>query len=252
MVRGLALFTNYFQRYANRYVLIGGTACTVLMEEAGLEFRATRDLDIVLCIEALDGEFVRAFWEFIRLGRYRHRQKSTGQRLLYRFIDPEEVSYPTMMELFARTPDALTLPDDNHITSIPIAEEVSSLSAILLDTDYYHLIHAGKRIINGIPVVTPEFLIPLKARAWLDLTALRNTGVRIQSGDISKHRNDVFRLYQLLTRATRIALPATVRQDLWRFLQLIGDERVIDLKKFGLHNSNLEEVCATLRMIYGL
>jgi hypothetical protein len=40
-------------RYGDQYVLIGGTAATLAMEEAGLEFRATKDLDIVLYIEAL-------------------------------------------------------------------------------------------------------------------------------------------------------------------------------------------------------
>jgi hypothetical protein len=32
--------------------LIGGTACIVIMQEAGLDFRATKDLDIVLYVEA--------------------------------------------------------------------------------------------------------------------------------------------------------------------------------------------------------
>jgi hypothetical protein len=58
MIKGLECFTEYFRRYADQYVLIGGTACTLLMEEAGLEFRATKDVDIVLGIEALDRAFV--------------------------------------------------------------------------------------------------------------------------------------------------------------------------------------------------
>ena len=68
MVRGLEQFKKHFAQFADRYVLIGGTACTILMEEAGLEFRATKDLDIVLCIEALDREFGKAFWQFIQTG----------------------------------------------------------------------------------------------------------------------------------------------------------------------------------------
>ncbi len=53
MVKGLELFKNHFQNYSDQYVLIGGTACTILMDRAGLEFRATRDLDMVLYVEAL-------------------------------------------------------------------------------------------------------------------------------------------------------------------------------------------------------
>jgi hypothetical protein len=47
MVNGLERFKQYFAPYINQYVLIGGVACSVLMEEAGLDFRATKDLDII-------------------------------------------------------------------------------------------------------------------------------------------------------------------------------------------------------------
>jgi hypothetical protein len=36
------------------------------MEEVGLHFRATKDLDIVLCIEVLNEKFVKTFWKFIK------------------------------------------------------------------------------------------------------------------------------------------------------------------------------------------
>ena len=54
MVRGLDLFREHFAAFKDRYVLIGGTASFLALEEAGIEFRATKDLDIVLCIEAFD------------------------------------------------------------------------------------------------------------------------------------------------------------------------------------------------------
>jgi len=54
MVKGLEKFRQHFRSFPGQYVLIGGAACDLLMEEAGLEFRATKDLDIVLIVEALD------------------------------------------------------------------------------------------------------------------------------------------------------------------------------------------------------
>jgi len=48
MVNGLERFRKHFAPYTDQYILIGGTACTVIMQEAGLDFRATKDLDIVL------------------------------------------------------------------------------------------------------------------------------------------------------------------------------------------------------------
>jgi len=43
-------------------VLIGGVATVIALEEAGLQARATKDLDLVLCLETLDQRFTVAFW----------------------------------------------------------------------------------------------------------------------------------------------------------------------------------------------
>ena len=88
MVRGLDSFKAHFEGYEANYVLIGGTTASLAMDEAGLKFRATVDLDIVLCVEALDPDFVRKFWEFVQTGNYQNRQKSTGDRQFYRFCCP--------------------------------------------------------------------------------------------------------------------------------------------------------------------
>lgn len=70
MVKGLDVFREHFREYSGQYVLIGGAACDLAMDEAGVPFRVTRDLDIVLCVEALNEAFVSAFWDFIRAGGY--------------------------------------------------------------------------------------------------------------------------------------------------------------------------------------
>ncbi|NOR25603.1 MAG: hypothetical protein GQ542_14695 [Desulforhopalus sp.] len=159
MVRGLEKFKDHFRGYEANYVLIGGTAGSLAMEEAGLQFRATVDLDIVLCVEALDPDFVRRFWEFVQAGNCQNRQKSTGERQFYRFYGPEDETFPEMLELFSRMPDALAYEGEGHLTPIPMGEEASSLSAILLDESYYEFLHAGKQDLDGLSVVGPEHII---------------------------------------------------------------------------------------------
>jgi len=176
MVRGLDKFRAQFKDYADQYALIGGAACDLVMEDAGLAFRATKDLDIVLCVEALDATFVRAFWEFVRAGKYQVQPSATGARRHYRFLKPENDDYPFMLELFSKKPDILNLAEAAHLTPIPVDAEVSSLSAILLNDAYYAFLHSGKRTIEDITIVGPEHLIPLKARAWLDLVGRRDAG----------------------------------------------------------------------------
>ena len=110
MVRGLGLFREHFSSHVGEFVLIGGTAATLAMEGAGLEFRATKDLDIVLHVEALSPQFGETFWRFVELGRYAIRQASeTGKPVLYRFQKPGDERFPVMLELFGRAPDGIRL-----------------------------------------------------------------------------------------------------------------------------------------------
>jgi len=252
MVKGLDRFKAHFEDFGDRYVLIGGTACSLAMEDAGLDFRVTVDLDIVLYVEAFDADFVTAFWEFIKAGGYKNRQKSTGEKRSYRFYDPEDGSYPFMLELFSRSPDVLTPHEGSHLTPIPVDEEMDSLSAIIMDDDYYRFVHEGKVEIDGLPVVGAEHLIPLKARAWLDLTKRRNEGETVKGSDIKKHKNDVPRLYQLLPADLRIDLPSSIRADMVEFIERMEGGESIDLKNLGFKSMTIEELLGNLRKIYRL
>jgi len=249
MVRGLDKFREHFRAYTGQYVLIGGAACDLLMEEAGLEFRATKDLDIVLIVEALDPLFVRAFWEFVRAGKYEAYQSKSGERHYYRFQKPEDDKYPFMLELFARRPDMLVLTEDAHLTPIPVDEEVSSLSAILMNDAYYAFLQSGKRTIDGITIVGPEHLIPLKARAWLDFTGRKKAGDTSDSKDIAKHKNDVFRLYRVLDPAFKTDVPKEIRKDMGAFLDAMEAEPP-DLKNLRIKDQSLDSVLAELRRLY--
>jgi hypothetical protein len=221
------------------------------MTGAGLAFRATKDLDIVLYVEALDAEFVRAFWEFVRAGGYEVQEKSTGEKQFYRFQKPTNVDYPFMLELFSRQPDILQVADGSHLTPLPVNEDVSSLSAILLDDDYYDFIRAGRQEIDGIPMVGAARLIALKARAWLDLTEREKRGEKIDSKTIKKHKNDVFRLYQILDPASDSAAPEVIKKDIREFISRMRGEDV-DLKSLGLRTGTRDGVLAEIAKVYGI
>ena len=157
-----------------------------------------------------------------------------------------------MLELFSRTPDVMVPPEGSHLAPIPVEEEMVSLSAILMDDGYYRFIHDGKVESGDLPVVGAGHLIPLKARAWLDLTKRRNEGETVKGDDIKKHKNDVARLYQLLSPDLRIDLPASIREDMVQFIERIEGGETIDLINLGLRNTTIEEVLGNLRKIYKL
>lgn len=65
MVTGFESFKRWFSEYSEQYAIIGGTACDLLMSEEGMDFRATRDIDMVLIVESLTPQFGERFWSYI-------------------------------------------------------------------------------------------------------------------------------------------------------------------------------------------
>ena len=253
MVRGLELFAKRFAGFQECYVLIGGAAAYLVQEEAGLDPRATRDLDIVLCVESLTAEFGQRMWDFIEEGGYAVRQVGDEPRMFYRFSKPNDPHFPTMLEFFAREPGHLPLIEDSHLTPVPIDEAVVSLSAILLDSDYYTLIHAQKRMLRGVPVITEYALIPLKARAWLDLSKRKAEGEPIDSRDVKKHRSDILRLYRMLVPGQTVELPETARRDLHEFLDAQrGQLDAGYLKSLEITDESGDEILDRLGQMFGV
>ena len=251
MVRGLSILQERFALYVDQYVLIGGTAASLTMQEAGLEFRATKDLDIVLHVQALTPAFGLAFWKFVEDGGYEIRQASdTAKPIFYRFQKPTDESYPAMVELFARAPDGLQLTGGSLLTPIPLDEAISSLSAILLDEVYYAFIISGRREVDGLPWVGEDRLIPLKAIAWLELTARKGQGAKVDAKDVRKHLNDVLRLSQLLAPATRISLDKKISADMTRFLLAVAGDTSIDPKALQLGNVSITELVRRIAQAY--
>lgn len=219
------------------------------MDAAALSFRVTKDLDIVLHVESLDAEFARAFWAFVIDGGYEFKEKSTGKPTLYRFSKPTEQSFPYMLELFSRQPNLIEPSADCRLTPLPIAEEVSSHSAILLDDEYYEFVQEGTRVVDGLSVLAPECIVPLKARAWIDLTERRERGEAVSRDDIKKHRNDIIRLSQLVSPAQRIALPDSIRVDLMEFVVRALHDGA-EPRTFGVIGMTLQDVRSLLEAVY--
>ena len=113
-------------------------------------------------------------------------------------------------------------PSSSTRTTTPSCIEEESLSAILLDADYYAFLHRHTRSLSGVHIVTENALIPLKARAWLDLVARREREPEaVDRRHIRKHCNDVLRLSQLLSETDRIEVPRAIRSDLDRFFEQV-------------------------------
>lgn len=247
-MKGIEVFKEYFREYKDQYVLIGGGACDLIFDDVGADFRATKDLDLVLIVEALTPEFGKRFWQFIHDGGYKNRAKSDKKPQFYRFDKPQRADFPFMLELFTRT-GAVFNDIDYGCVPIHLGEDISSLSAILMDDDYYSLLLQGKTMIADVVILSHIYLIPFKAKAWLDLSQRKASGVNIPERDIKKHKNDIVRLAAILTGNDRCRLSAGIKEDMRLFIARFKEEP-IDPKSLHIPGLESQDIVEVLQTVY--
>ena len=239
----LMSFRETFREYTDFYTVIGGTACMILMKEAGRDFRATKDVDMILIMEDGGKEFCKTFWEYILQGKYTCGWKESEPHY-YRFTDPLP-GFPMQIELFSRRADFEL---DSRIIPVHIDDDVSSLSAIALDDDFYSFMKNGRRVIDGISVLGAEYIIPFKMYAWLNNIDLKKKGISVNSDDIKKHKNDVFRLLPLINPDMKIQTNGNVRGTVISFIENMSTETIAD--EFLSNDRTKEESLDIFRNIY--
>lgn len=259
MVNGLDNFSDFFKNHRDSFVILGGTACDEWFTEANFRFRGTKDIDMVILLEAKNEAFFARFWEYLKLGGYQSWQRSDGKKSFYRFINPQNRAYPLMIELLARPEIAISIPADQKIVPIHVNDEISSLSAILLDDAYYSLILERQALSkSGLQLVSPEALILLKAKAYLNLLADKNAEKFVKGDDLKKHRNDVFRLTYLLRQDQTMALTGQLRNDFSEFVNLFSPDNAdwgpiqTALRQSGLPQIDTEAIISLLNRYYEL
>lgn len=125
------------------------------------------------------------------------------------------------------------------------------MSAILLDEDYYNFLRSGRVQVSGITILDVPYLIPFKAKAWLDLKQRRAQGEQVDSRNIRKHKNDVFRLSELLDQKMEPLdkVSDAIKADMQEFINCMVDEEV-NLKQLDIRDKSKEQILDELRQIY--
>ena len=224
---GLDKFREAFAGYSDNYVVIGGAACDITMTNTVVRPRATHDIDMIVIVENMTEAFANRFWQFVREAGYRpeKRKQEAGEPPryeMYRFLDGKD-GYPEMIELLSRHPDVLGEPKGLVIEPIPTDEAVSSLSAIIMDDDYYHFTIAHSQLTDGIRHANSAALIALKSRAYLNLMADKLDGKHVNTKDIKKHRSDVLKNVVIMTE-DNIEAPASIVVCIREFVASIRED----------------------------
>ncbi len=203
----------------------------------------------MLIIDALDVSFGEQFWTFIEDGGYRQRQKSTGDEQFYRFTNPSHPDFPFMIELFSRKPNNFNLKFKNGLTPIHIEESIASLSAIILDDSYYELLLKSQTTIDGYSVMDIETVILFKIKALIDHKERKDAGFNVDSKNIKKHKNDIFRLLANVLPTSKVKIGTEIKDDIRKFINLIKIDKPI-LKDLGIKDSSLDEMIDLITRIY--
>ncbi|RHJ82571.1 hypothetical protein [Parabacteroides sp. AM08-6] len=227
MVKGIDKFRDTFKDFTDNYVIIGGTACDVALSRTIMKPRATDDIDMILIVENMTTEFAKVFWKFIKDGGYKIGKRKRGEEKtptyeLYRFEDGNE-GYPVKIELLSRHSDILGKPSGFHLEPIPTGEDVSSLSAIMMDDGYYNLTIENSYIENSVRYASPLALICLKIKAYLNLTVERASGRQVNSKDIKKHRTDVLKLVATATFDESVIVDKDIFESIGKFVAEMRD-----------------------------
>ena len=219
MVIGFDRFREAFQDFAENYIVIGGSACDWLFTSLNAQFRATKDIDLVVIAERMSPAFAAMIWEFVRAGGYSAYERKDGKKCFYRFLNPTVADYPFMLEFFAREPIGFPIDKKTVIVPIPVDDDdVSSLSGILMDENYYSFIRSHRIEVEGVSILPAEALLLLKARAWFDLSMRKARGEFVKDKDVRKHRTDILRLQAQIVEGTVVELAEPIKIEMRDFI----------------------------------
>ena len=182
-------------------------------------------------------------------GGYETRIKGNNKKELYRFLKPKNAAYPYTIELFSRKPVDFEISKESLLTPIHIDDDILSLSAILLNDEYYMLFSEGRKNVDGVSVLDEAYLVLFKMRAYMDLKQRAEQGEKQLSGGIKKHKNDTFRLLAIVQPDRTVEVSERIKEDIKKYIIMVGKENV-DLKNLGLKSTSLEDMIELITSLY--
>lgn len=251
MVIGFDRFREAFQDFAENYIVIGGSACDWLFTSLNAQFRATKDIDLVVVAERMSSAFAAMIWEFVRAGGYSAYERKDGKKCFYRFLNPTAADYPFMLEFFAREPIGFPIDKKTVIVPIPVDDEdISSLSGILMDENYYSFIRSHRIEVEGVSILPAEALLLLKARAWFDLSMRKARGEFVKDKDVRKHRTDILRLQAQIVEGTVVELAEPIKIEMRDFITAY-ESLPLDPKTIGVPGS-FDDAVDRIKRVFGV
>ena len=218
--------------------LIGGFA-TVMLLDKQLEGhgKATYDIDLVL-LTSSSLKMAQQIKRYVVEGKYTIQKGKKDDFSYYRFSVPQVENFAKEIELFAVNDYNIILDKSQRIIPIDPEKGLYSLSAIMLDSEYFEMIKNNIDDSNQVPCTNTLATIMLKISAFYDLK---------QRGDDKwkKHRRDILKLVLLLSGEERLELTGRMVEDVELFMEhltTLDDKMIKNITSMsGIKQSNLYE-----------
>ena len=242
---GLSHFQDYCKDLDDNYVVVGGFATLMLLDkELEGHGKATFDIDLVLLTNN-SIEMSQRIKQYIKEGDYKIQIGEKEQYKYYRFLEPQKENFAKEIELFALNENDLDLEDSQRIIPIDPEEGLYSLSAIMLDPEYFKMIKNNIDKSGRAPCTNTQATMMLKMSAFYDL---RNRNDK----KWKKHRRDILKLVLLLTGDEHIELTGRMKQDFETFIEHVKNE--LDQKAIKSFGDGLpiikEQVIKTMEQVF--
>lgn len=101
-IHGLSHFSDYFASEKDSFVIIGGIAAMFSLKQAGINPRATKDIDLVILTNP-NIAFANKIRMYVRDGGYEINVSNSGNAQNYRFRKPINLDFPFQVEIFSTT-----------------------------------------------------------------------------------------------------------------------------------------------------
>ena len=257
-MQGLEKFKEYMSGFRSHYVVIGGLATVLTLEDRNLPARATKDVDMIIICQPEAQQYMKRFWEFIKAGGYKLWKPDDEEGThpcFYRFVKPEDRAFPAQIELFSKVPEYVEVPVDVHIVHIPMEGYTSSFSAIIMDEAYYDFAIEHSEIVGDIRILKSEALIVLKAVAYNENLRRKEAGANVDQRDIDKHKKDVYRLAYVFDGSERFEVNETIKAQMKAFISEVEKSPIDGKNMFrgkGIPAMGMKEFTELIRGMFGV
>ena len=104
-------------------------------------------------------------------------------------------------------------------------------------------------MVEGFSLIELEIVILLKIKAWLDLIERKKAGEDVDTKNIRKHKNDVFRLLANVSPTSKIESSRDIQKDVIEFIEQIKEDKP-DLKNLGLRGTSFNAMLEILGEVF--